>query len=292
MHRVAPRSRIDLAAEPMFAACRSGASLLLLRCGAGSTLSVPAGVAALCWPLRGQVVALSADSRSAFDRRSLLVSDSQRTLDICCQTAADAVVLIATQAWWSALDGAQAPAGPALFPALHRARALVCRHLLDFLRTASANPDEPITPAGVGALTTAVAEMQRPFATLIERCPGRSLRRQHAVFMRLQRVRNYLSACTLPDLDVKRLARSANYSVWRFIRVYYSVFGETPYAHISRCRVDRARALLELSEQCVSDIALAVGFENRATLTRAIKRRYGLSAVQLRGARERTCATN
>jgi AraC family transcriptional regulator len=282
--RVGVRAHLDVLIEHL-AEPECGDSLLLLSCSAGSTITTPAGVAGLWWPIRGRALALTSDSRTLLDRRSIFVSDSHRSQDILFQPSSGGVGLIGTQAAWATINsfwGMAAVSDPALFPALHLATPSVCRQLLRFVRGTAREAPTSMDPSNTAYLTAVIDELQQSFPPLISKCPGRSSSRQRTVFMRLQRVRNYLSCCTEPNLDVRKLAMMANYSVWRFIRVYFSVFGETPYAHISRCRLDRARKLLEASRQCVGDIALAVGFENRSTLTRAMKKRYGLSATQLR----------
>lgn len=262
--------------------------LMILLCAGGSTVDVPSGLAGIWWPVRGQALALTSDSRIAFDRRSVFVSDSQRSHSVSIQTSSGAIALIGSQTLWnSVISLSETSVEPAIFPAVHPADPMACKQLLRFLRLVAANTTQSLEPSKVMHLATALEQFQRPFTPLIARCPGRSLSRQKTVFLRLQRVRNYLSHSTQPDLDVGKLALTTNYSVWRFIRVYYSVFGETPYSYISRCRVDRARKLLEGGEQCVGDIALAVGFENGSSLTRAIKRHYGVSASQMRRAKNR-----
>lgn len=291
IHRVAAQGRLDIPAEYLTQA-QSGDRLVVLTCAAGSTITVPHGFAGLWWTIRGRAIALTSDSRVPFDRRSIFVSDSHRNQEISIQSSSAAIGLIATQHLWrqvvSTLDAAASPE-PVLFPAMHAANHSVCRQLLRFMRAVLENTGDVIGPAKALYLATVIDGLQRSFAQLIGRCPGRNSARQRLVFMRLQRIRNNLSCCAHPDLDVRKLALSANYSVWRFIRVYNSVFGETPYAYISRCRVDRARELLETGEQCVGDIALAVGLKNGPTLTRAIKRRYGVSAVQLRLIKDVAC---
>lgn len=286
--RVSVRTHLDVLSEHITRP-QCGDALLVLSCSAGSTVTTPAGLAGLWWPIRGRLLALTPDSCTLLDRRSILVSDSQRSHDILFQSSSGGIGLIGSQALWatiSSISGMSAVSDPALFPALHIARPLVCKQLLGFVRATAQDIASSLDRSKIAHLTAAIEDLQQSFSQLIARCPGRSTSRQRTVFMRLQRVRNHLSCCTEPSLDVRKLAMMANYSVWRFIRVYFAVFGETPYAHFSRCRLDRAKKLLKASRQCVSDIALAVGFENRSTLTRAMKKRYGLSATQLRHSNE------
>jgi len=286
VNRVGPHTHLDVPLETLSHSDR----LIILDCAGGSTTTVPAGFAGLWWCIRGQALALSADSRIALSRRWILISDSQRSHSVAVQAGSHAFGLVGSQALWSSLitlfeEGSGGE--PAVFPALHMATATHCKKLLLFLRSAVPTEGDGLDASKGMHLAMVICELQRLFAPLIARCPGPSLSRRRTVFLRLQRVRNHLSHWTQPNMDVGDLALTTNYSIWRFIRVYCSVFGETPYSHISRLRVDRAKKLLEAGELCVGDIALAVGFENGSSLTRAIKKRYGLSATEIRRFRNR-----
>ena len=125
-------------------------------------------------------------------------------------------------------------------------------------------------------------DLQAGFAPMIERCPGSCLTRKKAVFLRLQRVRNYIAACAHQDLDVGKLALMANYSVGHFITTYRSVFDETPYSNLSRHRLESASTLLSRSSLGIADIAQTIGFQSRSSFTRAIKKHLGSSATQFR----------
>lgn len=286
VRRVGAHAHIDVPVELQ----PFGDGLLVLLCAGGSTSNVPPGFAALWWAIRGQSVALTSDSRAILGRKTIFISDSQRAHSLSVQPSGAAIALIGSQAFWtsvvSLLDKDNSNE-PAVFPALHVSSFAVRKQLLRFLRLVLANEADTLETSKAVHLGNVICELQRPFGSLISRCPGRNASRQRMVFLRLQRVRNYLSHCTQQNADVRKLALTTNYSVWRFIRVYFSVFGETPYSYISRCRMDRARKLLETGEHCVSDVALAVGFENGSSLTRAIKKRYGLSSTQIRRASDK-----
>ena len=117
---------------------------------------------------------------------------------------------------------------------------------------------------------------------MIARCPGSSLARKKAVFLRLQRVRNYISACAHEELDVAKLALMANYSIGHFITTFRSVFNETPYSNVSRFRLESASTLLSRSTLGIADIAHAIGFQSRSSFTRAIRKHLGSSATEFR----------
>jgi AraC family transcriptional regulator len=286
--RVAQRAHLDVQSERLIMP-NSGDRLLVAICSAGSTVTTPPGVAGLWWPIHGKVVALTADTQISLDRQSIYISDSQRGQDISIESNSSGIGLIGSQAVWKAvasLSSIGAICEPALFPAFHAANLPSRQRLLSFVREVIADPAGAADPAKLTLLASALGDLQGVFEQVIARCLGRNAIRQRTVFMRLQRIRNYLSCCIQPNVDVKKLALMANYSVWRFIKVFFAVFGETPYAYISRCHIERARRLLQMGNLCIGDVALVVGFENRSTLTRAIKRHYGLSATQLRHAKD------
>ena len=141
--------------------------------------------------------------------------------------------------------------------------------------------EEPLLTAAEDVIS-AVLDLQSGFDDLIDRCPGRTLAQRHQVFLRLQRVRNHMAASCHLDLGVPELARMASYSTWHFIRAFHDVYGETPYAYLVRQRLDRARRLVRASPLAISEIAQAIGFENRSAFSRLFKQHFGMSAAELR----------
>ncbi len=53
--------------------------------------------------------------------------------------------------------------------------------------------------------------------------------------------------------------------------------GETPYAYVSRRRVERAQKLMLTTVQCLSQIALDCGFCDQAHFSRIFRRSAGIS---------------
>jgi AraC-like DNA-binding protein len=67
------------------------------------------------------------------------------------------------------------------------------------------------------------------------------------------------------------LARTASMSRSHFINSYRRAFGESPYRHLLRLRVDRAAALLQSTRERADIIAIAVGFDSHASLAKAFR---------------------
>jgi AraC-like DNA-binding protein len=260
--------------------------LQVIVCASGATTSIPAGIVGLWWPLRGSAQALSGDFRVRVSRWECFVNDHQRSFDFSIRPSASAIGIVGTIKTWSTLLARGAVGGgldPPLFPALHRITLPMRRNLFSLLRVLLRRGRGGLLPVEQYTLAAVACDLQREFEALIARCPGQNASKRRAAFLRLQRIRNLIASDMQAQFDVRAMASNASYSMWHFIRVYDAVFGETPYAHLSRCRVERARHLLSDGGRCVGDVALAVGFDNRAALTRAVKKKIGLVPSRLMG---------
>ncbi|MDE2031612.1 MAG: helix-turn-helix transcriptional regulator, partial [Pseudomonas sp.] len=58
--------------------------------------------------------------------------------------------------------------------------------------------------------------------------------------------------------------------------------GTTPYRYLLRLRLERAATLLRQNTLPLSDIALAVGFNDQSALTHAFRAAYGMPPAQWR----------
>lgn len=123
-----------------------------------------------------------------------------------------------------------------------------------------------------------VIAMQSGFSEAIARCPGRTHAQQRQVFVRLQRVRNYLLANPHVDIENEALARMANYSPSHFIRAFRAVYEETPHSFLIRQRLDHARRLLLSSPLAINEIAIEAGFDNPSAFSRVFRQHFGITA--------------
>jgi AraC family transcriptional regulator len=78
------------------------------------------------------------------------------------------------------------------------------------------------------------------------------------------------------------MAAAALLSPYHFLRVFKSVHGCTPATYLNRKRIEVAARLLRTSSIPVDDVATLVGFENRSTLFRQMKRLRGIGPTALR----------
>jgi AraC family transcriptional regulator len=259
--------------------------LSVVLCERGTILTTPPGVASLTCPILGGAGVMTGDWSVRLGKADIWVSDALTRHDIIVSPRGACIVIAGTPAAWSSLGrngGAGVHPRAVLFPAIHRFVPSLSRRLLRLVRHCLRDAQHPGNKYIAHQLAGLVDELQSGFAPMIERCPGSCLTRKRAVFLRLQRVRNYISACAHQDLDVAKLALMANYSVGHFITTFRSVFEETPYSNLSRYRLESASSLLSGSNLGIADIAQAIGFQSRSSFTRAIKKHLGSSATEFR----------
>jgi len=278
-------ARLDIVDAELFQSRYRDALVCVVGGGRGSAMSCQ-GVAQGVWlPLRGKLQMATGEASFSLEPGQLFVGEPEQRTQASGRGAALWVALIGSKAAWrrtlSRVSGMLVPA-PVLMPAWHEARPGLRRQALRIVRAAlTQTREEPLLAASEDVIS-ALLELQSDFDTMIDRCPGRTLAQRHQVFLRLQRVRNHMAASCHLDLGVPELARMASYSTWHFIRAFHDVYGETPYAYLVRQRLDRARRLVRSSPLAISEIAQAIGFENRSAFSRLFKQRFGVSAADLR----------
>jgi AraC family transcriptional regulator len=258
--------------------------------GRGCVLHGQASAATIIVPLRGRVQVSDGEQSRLLGSGDLSVGEAGQRVQVVGRGAALWVAVFASAGAWRQLAGGgpEAASDPLLVPALHACDRTVRRGAVRLARVALASDRGDAYPriAAAAAFAALVAELEAGFDPLIARCPGRTLAQRRSVFLRLQRVRNYMAASCHLDLDIAGFARMASYSPCHFIRAFSTVFGETPHAVLVEQRLGRARRLINESELAITEIARASGFENRCAFSRSFKRRFGITATDLReGAR-------
>jgi AraC family transcriptional regulator len=260
-----------------------GVMRVVLGRGRGCVLHGERLPAAVMVPLRGRLQLSDGESSRTLAAGELQVVEAGQTLQALGRGAALWVaVLIPAPVWQrlvSDMTDDAVDVGP--LPAVHLADRLLRRAVVRLLRIAAAG-DAARVQAAAAVFTLLVSDLQADLRPLIDRCAGRTHAQRRNVFLRLQRVRNYMDASCHLDLDIADFARMASYSACHFIRAFSAVYGETPHAMLVEQRLARARRLVNDSAMAITEVARASGFENRCAFSRSFKRRFGVSASDLR----------
>lgn len=97
------------------------------------------------------------------------------------------------------------------------------------------------------------------------------------LYRRLHRARDYALARYDTPVRLDDLARVAALSPNHLLRSFKLAFGQTPHQFLVDVRLERARHLLQHTDQPITDIGLAVGFESLGSFSWLFRRRHGCS---------------
>ena len=84
------------------------------------------------------------------------------------------------------------------------------------------------------------------------------------------------------EWTVAELAREVSMSRTLFTRRFRDVLGAPPMRYVAKARLGRAAGYLATSNSSVYEIALLVGYDSDASLSKAFKRQFGLTPGQYR----------
>lgn len=97
----------------------------------------------------------------------------------------------------------------------------------------------------------------------------------HDRLIRLCNARGKLRDVHQSELSIAEVATAAAMSRFHFIRQFKVVFGETPSQFRTRSRIDKAKHLLVLGQDSITDICMAVGFSSLGSFSTLFARRFG-----------------
>ncbi len=98
----------------------------------------------------------------------------------------------------------------------------------------------------------------------------------------LLRAKDLADARYFEPLDVDDMAKAAGLSRAHFSREFRREFGESPHAYLLTRRLERAAALLRMTDRSVADICFSVGLQSVGSFTTSFTRTYGVSPTVYR----------
>lgn len=98
----------------------------------------------------------------------------------------------------------------------------------------------------------------------------------------LLRARDLADARYADDVTVADMARVAGLSRSHFCVRFRETFGESPHQYLLSRRLERASALLRMTDWTVAQVAIAVGWSSVGSFTSSFRRMYGRSPLQYR----------
>jgi AraC-like DNA-binding protein len=98
----------------------------------------------------------------------------------------------------------------------------------------------------------------------------------------LLRARDLADARYSERVEVNDMARAAGLSKAHFSREFRRVFGESPHQYLLTRRLERAAALLRMTDWSVAEVCLEVGLVSIGSFTTSFKRAYGQTPTEYR----------
>jgi AraC-like DNA-binding protein len=102
------------------------------------------------------------------------------------------------------------------------------------------------------------------------------------LFRRLYYAKDYADAYFTGPITVEDMAKTAGLSSNHLLRMFRRAFRQSPYQYIINRRIEHAQHLLRQTDQSVTEICLAVGFESLGSFSWLFRRRTGLSPLAYR----------
>ena len=98
----------------------------------------------------------------------------------------------------------------------------------------------------------------------------------------LLRAKDLADARYSERLDVEDMAGAAGLSKAHFSREFRRTFGESPHHYLLTRRLERAAALLRMTDWTVAEVCLEVGLQSIGSFTTSFKRAYGRTPTEYR----------
>jgi AraC-like DNA-binding protein len=102
--------------------------------------------------------------------------------------------------------------------------------------------------------------------------PAKRVATRKELFRRVGLATDFINMNFTASIDLRQIAAAARLSPFHCLRVFKSVLGVTPSIYLNQRRVETAQRLLRDSNRSLTEAGSMVGFQNRATLSRWMKR--------------------
>jgi AraC-like DNA-binding protein len=162
----------------------------------------------------------------------------------------------------------------------HRAIASVMRFVAHHLEHGI---DEPLWyEEHVVLLLERVLRNEADTSTRVATLARARERTRREMFQRVARVTDLIHSAYEHPLTLRELAAAARWSMFHMLREFKAVHSQSPYEYLQRRRTEAAMRLLQSTDLAVADIAERVGFDDRSTLIRRLRRYHGLGPREVR----------
>lgn len=112
---------------------------------------------------------------------------------------------------------------------------------------------------------------------LVHHCQYRMPRLPPRDELRLRRVNTFMRESLDAPLSLAQMAEQACVSRFHFLRIFKQAYGETPFKHLTRLRMEEAQRRLRCSRESITEIAVSCGYDNPTHFAAAFRRTFGVA---------------
>ncbi len=119
----------------------------------------------------------------------------------------------------------------------------------------------------------------------IEALPALRVATREELYRRLHNARDYIAATYHQPITLDEIARVACLSPTHFLRTFKQLFRQTPHQYLTAQRLRQAQKRLLTTDQSITEICYAVGFESVGSFSWLFRRHTGHSPAHYRSAK-------
>ncbi len=116
----------------------------------------------------------------------------------------------------------------------------------------------------------------------IEKLPPVKLSTKTELYKRICRAKEYIDSSFTDDLTLEKISKEACLSQYHFLRIFKSVYKNTPHQYLTSKRIEKARNLLFGTEMSITEICFEIGFESVSSFSWLFKNKFGMSPEVMR----------
>jgi len=131
-------------------------------------------------------------------------------------------------------------------------------------------------------LLEGLLKVHRELYKEIEKLPPVKLSTKTELYRRVSIAKDFIDMEFTEDLTLYKISKIACLSQFHFLRIFKSVYKQTPHQYLTKKRIDKAIDLLRKTEMSVTRICFEVGFESASSFSWLFKNKFGLSPDSFR----------
>jgi AraC family transcriptional regulator len=131
-------------------------------------------------------------------------------------------------------------------------------------------------------LLKCLLEIHRKVGLDIHRIPAVKKSTRVEAYRRITKAKDYIDDNFSKDIKIEDAAREACMSPFHFLRLFKTIFEETPYQYITRNRINKAFNLILRTDMPITEVCFEVGFSSLSSFSWLVKQKYGMSPEAMR----------